>query len=109
MRLEDKVTIITGAGSGMGRTAARMFAAEGAKVVCVDVAEEVAESAAEEVRTAGGQATAVVADVSNEDAARKMVDHAVATFGSVDALYNNAGIMPAADHSVIDTDVETWD
>jgi len=109
VRLEDKVTIITGAGSGMGRTAARMFAGEGAKVVCVDVAEEVAESAAEEVRTAGGQATAVVADVSNEDAARKMVDHAVATFGRVDALYNNAGIMPATDHSVIDTDVETWD
>ncbi len=109
MRLEDKVTIITGAGSGMGRTAARMFAAEGAKVVCVDVAEDVAESAADEVRTAGGQATAMVADVSNENAARKMVDHAVATFGRVDALYNNAGIMPAADHSVIDTDVETWD
>ena len=109
MRLEDKVTIITGAGGGMGRTAARMFAAEGAKVVCVDVSEEMAESAADEVRTAGGKATAVAADVSQEEQARGMVDHAVATFGRVDALYNNAGIMPAADHSVIDTDVATWD
>ena len=109
MRLEDKVTIITGAGGGMGRTAARMFAAEGAKVVCVDVSDEMAESAAADVVAAGGQATAVAADVSNDDQARKMVDHAVATYGRVDALYNNAGIMPAADHSVVDTDVETWD
>jgi NADP-dependent 3-hydroxy acid dehydrogenase YdfG len=109
VRLEDKVTIITGAGGGMGRTAATMFAAEGARVVCVDVSEEMAESAASDVRAAGGQATAVAADVSSEDAARRMVDHAMATYGRIDALYNNAGIMPAADHSVIDTDVETWD
>jgi len=109
VRLEDKVTIITGAGGGMGRTAARMFAAEGAKVVCVDVTEEIAESAAADVTAAGGQATAVAADVSRDDQAKRMVDHAVATFGRVDVLYNNAGIMPAADHSVIDTDVETWD
>jgi NAD(P)-dependent dehydrogenase (short-subunit alcohol dehydrogenase family) len=109
VRLEDKVTIITGAGGGMGRTAARMFAAEGAKVVCVDVTEEMAESAAAEVTAAGGRATGVAADVSRDDQAKRMVDHAVATFGRVDALYNNAGIMPAADHSVIDTDVATWD
>ena len=109
MRLQDKVTIITGAGGGMGRTAATMFAAEGARVVCVDVSEEMAESAAADVRAAGGEATAVAADVSRDEAARQMVDHAVATYGRVDALYNNAGIMPAADHSVVDTDVETWD
>ena len=109
MRLEDKVTIITGAGGGMGRTAARMFAAEGARVVCVDVSQDMAESAAAEVTEAGGQATAIAADVSRDDQARSMVDHAVATFGRVDALYNNAGIMPQADHSVIDTSVEDWD
>jgi NAD(P)-dependent dehydrogenase (short-subunit alcohol dehydrogenase family) len=109
MRLQDKVTIITGAGGGMGRTAAHMFAAEGAKVVCVDVSEEMAESAAADVRKAGGEATAVAADVSQDAQAKRMVDHALATYGRVDALYNNAGIMPAADHSVIDTDVETWD
>jgi NAD(P)-dependent dehydrogenase (short-subunit alcohol dehydrogenase family) len=109
VRLQDKVTIITGAGGGMGRTAARMFAAEGARVVCVDVTEEMAESVATDVRNAGGQATAIAADVTKDDDARRMVDHAVATFGRIDALYNNAGIMPAADHSVIDTDVEIWD
>src|SRR5204862_1028933 len=80
VRLEDKVTIITGAGGGMGRTAARMFAAEGARVVCVDVTEEMAESAAADVTAAGGQATAVAADVSRDDQAKRMVDHAVATF-----------------------------
>jgi len=109
VRLEGKVTIITGGGSGMGRIAGRMFAAEGARVVLADVTEETAESAAQEVRAAGGDATAVVADVSREDDARRMVEQAVGTYGRADVLYNNAGIMPAADHSVVDTDVDTWD
>ena len=109
MRLRDKVTIITGAGSGMGRVAAMMFASEGARVVAADVSVEACESVVREVRAAGGEATAVVADVSKEADAKAMVDHAVATYGRLDALYNNAGIMPEADHSVIDTDVATWD
>ena len=61
------------------------------------------------VRAAGGQATFVSADVSKEADAKAMVDHAVATYGRLDCLYNNAGIMPEADHSVTDTDVATWD
>jgi NAD(P)-dependent dehydrogenase (short-subunit alcohol dehydrogenase family) len=109
MRLQDKVTIVTGGASGMGRVAADMFAKEGARLVLADVSEEAVESAAEDVRKAGGEATAVVADVSKEADAKKMVDHAVSTFGRVDVLYNNAGVMPAADHSVVDTDVDTWD
>jgi NAD(P)-dependent dehydrogenase (short-subunit alcohol dehydrogenase family) len=109
MRLADKVCVITGAGSGMGRVAAEIFAREGARVVAVDVSEEVAESAVTAVRAAGGEATAVAADVSDEAAARRMIDHALATYGRVDSLYNNAGIMPEADHSVVDTDVATWD
>jgi len=109
MRLEDKVSIITGGASGMGRVAAQMFAAEGARVVVADVTEEAAESVVADVKAAGGQATAVVADVSKEADARRMVDHAIATYGRVDVLYNNAGIMPQADHSVIDTSVEDWD
>jgi NAD(P)-dependent dehydrogenase (short-subunit alcohol dehydrogenase family) len=109
MRLDGKVTIITGGGSGMGRTAADLFAREGARVVVADFSEASGEAAAAAVRAAGGQATFVKADVSNEADARGMVQHAVATYGRVDALYNNAGVMPEADHSVIDTDVDTWD
>ena len=109
MRLDGKVTIITGGGSGMGRTAAEMFAREGARVVVADFVEASGEAAVAAVRAAGGQATFVKADVSNEADARGMVQHAVATYGRVDVLYNNAGIMPEADHSVVDTDTDTWD
>ncbi len=109
MRLRDKVCIITGAGSGMGRTAALMFAAEGARVVVAEFGEAAGRETVELVRGAGGEATFVRADVSSEADAKAMVDHAIATYGRVDVLYNNAGIMPEADHSVTDTDVETWD
>ncbi len=109
MRLQDKVSIITGGASGMGRVAARMFAAEGAKVVVADVTEPAAQSVVDEVTAAGGQAVAVAADVSKEPDAKRMVDAAVEASGRVDVLYNNAGIMPEADHSVIDTSVEDWD
>ena len=109
MRLDGKVTIITGGGSGMGKVAAELFAKEGARVVVSDVSEAAGEGVVSAVKAAGGQATFIRADVSNEEDARAMVQHAVATFGRVDALYNNAGIMPEADHSVIDTDVATWD
>ena len=109
MRLEGKVTIITGGGSGMGRVAAELFAREGARVVVADFVEESGSATVAAVRGAGGDATFVKTDVSNEDDARAMVQHAVATFGRVDALYNNAGVMPEADHSVVDTDVATWD
>ncbi len=109
MRLDGKVTIITGGGSGMGRTAAELFAREGARVVVSDVSEAAGEATVAAVRAAGGEASFVRADVSEESDARGMVQHAVATYGRLDALYNNAGIMPEADHSVIDTDVATWD
>jgi NAD(P)-dependent dehydrogenase (short-subunit alcohol dehydrogenase family) len=109
MRLQDKVTIITGGASGMGRVAAGMFAAEGAKVVVADVTAPAAQAVADDVRGAGGNAIAVVADVSKEADAKRMVDETVEAFGRVDVLYNNAGIMPEADHSVIDTSVEDWD
>jgi NAD(P)-dependent dehydrogenase (short-subunit alcohol dehydrogenase family) len=109
MRLEDKVCIITGGGTGMGRVAAEMFAHEGAKVVVAEVTEEAGEDTARSVSDAGGTATFVRADVSSEADAQAMVDHALSAYGRVDVLYNNAGIMPAADHSVVDTDVPTWD
>jgi NAD(P)-dependent dehydrogenase (short-subunit alcohol dehydrogenase family) len=109
MRLQDKVTIITGAGGGMGRVAAQLFAAEGARVVVAEYGEAAGRETVEIVQGAGGQASFVRADVSKEADARAMIDHAIATYGRVDCLYNNAGIMPEADHSVTDTDVDTWD
>ena len=109
MRLADKVTIITGAGGGMGRVAAQLFAKEGAKVVVAEYSEPAGRDTVAMVEAEGGTATYVQADVSKEADAKAMVDHALATYGRVDVLYNNAGIMPEADHSVIDTDVATWD
>jgi NAD(P)-dependent dehydrogenase (short-subunit alcohol dehydrogenase family) len=109
MRLQDKVSVITGGASGMGRVAARMFAAEGARVVVADVTQQAAQSVVDEIAAAGGRAIAVVADVSKEPDARRMVDETIAAYGRIDVLYNNAGIMPESDHSVIDTSVEDWD
>ena len=109
MRLADKVTIITGGGSGMGRVAATMFAAEGARVVVADYAQDAGQATVDAVRSAGGEATFVRADVSDQADAKAMVDHALSTYGRLDALYNNAGIMPEADHSVVDTEVDVWD
>jgi NAD(P)-dependent dehydrogenase (short-subunit alcohol dehydrogenase family) len=109
MRLQDKVAIITGAGSGMGRVAAQMFAAEGAKVLVADYDEKSGRETADAVREAGGGATFVQTDVSKEADAAAMVAAAMDRYGRVDVLYNNAGVMPEADHSVLDTDVATWD
>jgi NAD(P)-dependent dehydrogenase (short-subunit alcohol dehydrogenase family) len=109
MRLQDKVAIITGAGSGMGRVAAQMFAAEGAKVLVAEYDEKAGAETAALVRTAGGEATFVQTDVSTETDAAAMVAAAKDRYGRVDVLYNNAGVMPELDHSVVDTDVATWD
>jgi len=109
VRLQDKVAIITGAGGGMGRVAAQLFANEGAKVVVAEFGEAAGRETVAQVEASGGQATFIRADVSDEASAKAMVDHAIATYGRVDVLYNNAGVMPEADHSVIDTDVATWD
>jgi NAD(P)-dependent dehydrogenase (short-subunit alcohol dehydrogenase family) len=109
MRLKDKVAIITGGGGGMGRVAAQMFAAEGARVVVAEYSEAAGAETANLVRAAGGEATFVKADVSSETDAKAMVDHALATYGRLDCLYNNAGVMPEADHSVTDTAVDVWD
>jgi NAD(P)-dependent dehydrogenase (short-subunit alcohol dehydrogenase family) len=109
MRLADKVAIITGAGSGMGRVAAQMFAAEGAKVVAADFDASHGAETVEAVKAAGGDAVFVQTDVSDETDASAMVAAAMDRYGRIDVLYNNAGIMPEADHSVVDTDVAVWD
>jgi NAD(P)-dependent dehydrogenase (short-subunit alcohol dehydrogenase family) len=109
VRLEGKVAIITGAGGGMGRTAAELFAREGARIVVAEFDAHAGEETARRIREAGGQAVAAAVDVATEAGAQEMVERALSSYGRLDCLYNNAGIMPEADHSVVDTDVETWD
>jgi NAD(P)-dependent dehydrogenase (short-subunit alcohol dehydrogenase family) len=86
-----------------------MFAKEGARVVVAEFGEGPGRETVDLIKADGGDATFVKADVSNERDARAMIDHAVFTYGRLDCLYNNAGVMPEADHSVTDTDVDVWD
>jgi NAD(P)-dependent dehydrogenase (short-subunit alcohol dehydrogenase family) len=109
VRLQDKVCVITGAGSGMGRVACETFGREGARIVALDVVEEAGEATASSVRAAGGEAMFFPCDVASEGSVRAATAAAVDRFGRIDVLYNNAGIMPAEDHSVLDTSVEVWD
>lgn len=109
MRLKDKVCVITGAGSGMGSVACEIFAREGARVAAWEVVAEMGEATAARVRAAGGDATFIPCDVADEASVRAAVAATVKRYGGVDVLYNNAGIMPEADHSVLDTPVEVWD
>jgi NAD(P)-dependent dehydrogenase (short-subunit alcohol dehydrogenase family) len=92
MRLKNKVALITGAGSGMGRATAVLFAREGAKVAVVDLNVAGAEDTVRRITTAGGEAIAIRADVSNSEDASSMVSGTVAKFGGLDIIYNNAGI-----------------
>jgi len=93
VKLKGKVAVITGAGSGMGREMAKLFAAEGAKVVAADVVPTGVEQVVGEINAAGGTALAVVADVSKLQDVENMIDTAVSTYGRLDILVNNAGIM----------------
>jgi NAD(P)-dependent dehydrogenase (short-subunit alcohol dehydrogenase family) len=103
-RLQDKVAVITGAGSGIGLATARRFVAEGAKVVCADVDEASGQAAAAEV---GGHFVAV--DVTDDEQVLAMYTSAEQTYGSVDIAFNNAGISPPDDDSILDTGIEAWD
>jgi NAD(P)-dependent dehydrogenase (short-subunit alcohol dehydrogenase family) len=109
MRLANKVAIITGAAGGMGRLAAELFAGEGANVVVTDIAEQAGEETIHSIRDAGGKAVFVHTDVSKEDEVQHMVETAIKTFGHVDILYNNAGVMPSNDGSVTDISEAIWD
>ena len=93
MKLKDKVTIVTGAASGIGREIARTYAREGARVAVADLNAQAAETAAAELRAAGGQAMAVAMDVTDEDAVNRGVAAVVAAWGGVDVLVSNAGIQ----------------
>src|SRR6266542_4925889 len=106
MRLGNKVALITGAGSGIGKASALLFAREGARVLCVDVKRETAAATAREI---GGDARAFAADVSKAADAEGMVRFAEETYGRLDVAFNNAGIFHPHDDSVTDTAEEIWD
>ena len=113
MRLDGKVCLVTGGASGMGRVAAAMFCAEGARVAVADVNREACESAAAEARRraggSGGEAFGVACDVTQDSQVREAIAATVKRFGGLHVLYNNAGIMMAEDHSVVDTEEWVWD
>lgn len=92
-KLENKVAIITGAGSGMGKAISILFAAEGSKVVAADINQERLDSLKKEIQDLGGDVTTVVANVAKEEDIENMIKVATATYGTLDILVNNAGIM----------------
>jgi NAD(P)-dependent dehydrogenase (short-subunit alcohol dehydrogenase family) len=104
-RLGGKIAVITGAGGGMGREAAIVFTGEGAKVCVADVNLEAAQ---ETVELCSGDAFAVAVDVADEQQVETMMQETADRFGGIDVLYNNAGISPGDDASVLDTTVDAW-
>ncbi len=102
-RLDQKIAIITGAASGIGRATARRFAAEGARVVVADLAEEEGSALATEI---GG--TFVPVDVASEASVKDMYARVLEVYGGVDVLFNNAGISPADDDSILTTELDAW-
>lgn len=109
MRLRDKVALITGGGSGIGRASAQLFAAEGAAVVVADLDLVSAQEAADLIEAAGGRAMAVGADVSTATGCEAMVVAAEDTYGRLDVLFNNAGVMVPGDDDAVSTDESVWD
>ena len=107
MRLENKNAIVTGGAGGIGRATSLAFAAEGASVAVVDLNAEAAEAVAQEIRAAGGTAVAIAADVSNEDDILRVVETANESFGGIDVVFNNAGIIRRT--TAVETTVEEWD
>lgn len=106
-RLDGKVALITGAASGQGRAAARLFAANGARIVVADIDDEGSNETVSMIEADGGEAAAVHADVSVQADAEAMVDFAVETFGSVDILYNNAAVQMSG--TLAEVTEDDWD
>jgi len=103
-RLDGKVAVITGAGGGMGREAALLFCEEGAQVCVADVDADAAQKTAADA----GNAFAIRVDVSDSDSVREMYDRTAERYGGIDVLYNNAGISPSDDDSILVTEPDAW-
>jgi NAD(P)-dependent dehydrogenase (short-subunit alcohol dehydrogenase family) len=102
-RLQDRVVVVTGAGSGLGLASARRMAEEGARIVAVDIDEQACALAAKET---GGEF--VVADVADEEQVRDLFDGVADRYGRIDVAFNNAGISPPEDDSILTTGLDAW-
>ena len=109
MRLQDKVALITGAASGIGRESALLFAADGAGVVVADLQDDAGQATVKEIEGKGGKAGYVHADVSSAADCEAMVAFAEKRFGKLDVMFNNAGISHARDDDAVVTEEEVWD
>lgn len=107
MRFQDKTVFITGAGAGIGRASALAFASEGASIVGYDISATACEETAEQVRAAGAEALAVSGDVADTENVQRAVGEAVERFGTLDVLFNNAGI--AVRNRVTEQEEADWD
>ncbi|WP_067624162.1 SDR family oxidoreductase [Alicyclobacillus acidiphilus] len=108
MNLQNKVAVVTGAGSGMGKEIAKLFAQEGAKLVLADIAEAPLNEVAKEIQASGGNAIPIVSNVAREEDIQTMINTAVSEFGALDILVNNAGIMDKMTAAADVTD-ELWE
>lgn len=109
MRLKGKVALITGAGTGIGRATALLFAEEGADIVATNLELPEAEETAEAIRKAGGRTVSIAADISKPDEIHAMVDRAINAFGGIDILVNNAGVGALNVPTFEIRDMEAWD
>ncbi|MBA2938920.1 SDR family oxidoreductase [Paenibacillus sp. CGMCC 1.16610] len=107
MRLQDKIVLITGAGSGIGKSTALLFAQEGATVIVNDLDETKGRETVSEIKDNGGEALFLHADVTNPEHVKTMVETAIAEFGRIDVLFNNAGISGVG--AVHEIEPEAWD
>lgn len=106
MRLKDKVALITGAGSGIGRATSILFAREGAKVVVADIDSSLGRETVRMIRDNHGEATFVQTDVSKSDQSKNMIETTIRNYGRLDILFSNAGINPLG--TAVDTSEELW-
>lgn len=108
-RFQDRVALVTGAGSGIGRAISKAFAAEGAKVMVADMNIDGAEETVKMIKDAGGEATAIQVDISSSDSVKAMVKASIDTYGKLNHCANNAGILGTMEPLTADYDDDTFD